>query len=683
MSTLNKMCTHICSQLSDLFCKDPDNLAEIIMDLERPSEERIQALLVCFSENQNRCIECLNTLMSQYQMSGIKNLEKFLRQLCEVTELPSYLRVKVVKALFAYEELEDDLDDFEEDEKDDVAENNRLVQERNRERTNRAADGLEFICKNFGNIPTPCRVEAVMLLLEQRDRLGPAIKALQDLTCDPNIDCDFRYKCILDLENLGAELIRKIFIDAFEDKNLVKKIYRYFSLEISREFPDYKPTETNLLFFKTILGHVSYSRLLAVFREYSPSRSHYYDQPIHDTLLCFLKTETNETSYRILAAQYLLQKYKPLFGLRDNIEKELVNFAEDQELDINLRADAADVLLQLGSDRVKIIGRDTILNLGIGEQKNATIFENSQNVHTEEIEASVTDVLEFFTDLPMLKINKVPINFTYVKNQVQLLIRKLLKRNEDNCTCKGKVFCSDECRKIYKIDIALNRIHLDRALYSKFNSTLVNILLKVWTYASSHEHKDEIHKRLLEELEEMSGTCSSGYASRLINVISGFGEFNIRISWADQIKANFSGRLTAAIKNIKSASSIFREEPYLTEMVMLCINEDHEADEKNSIKSGICAENPTYSPQEIVAEYLKNDRNPLINQCLDQLSESVLEEMLIPSSMPAKRKYFALCFRSHIPSIREELYKEFKGFMDDSSFDLYMRKALMNYDGAR
>jgi hypothetical protein len=56
--------------------------------------------------------------------------------------------------------------------------------------------------------------------------------------------------------------------------------------------------------------------------------------------------------------------------------------------------------------------------------------------------------------------------------------------------------------------------------------------------------------RLLEELIEMSGTCSSGFASRLVNVISGFGDFNITISWKDQIIANFSGRLNARINNI-------------------------------------------------------------------------------------------------------------------------------------
>ena len=57
-------------------------------------------------------------------------------------------------------------------------------------------------------------------------------------------------------------------------------------------------------------------------------------------------------------------------------------------------------------------------------------------------------------------------------------------------------------------------------------------------------------KRLLEELEEMSGTCSSGFASRLVNVISGFGDFKLTISWRDQIIANFTGRLNARARDI-------------------------------------------------------------------------------------------------------------------------------------
>ena len=187
-------------------------------------------------------------------------------------------------------------------------------------------------------------------------------------------------------------------------------------------------------------------------------------------------------------------------------------------------------------------------------------------------------------------------------------------------------------------------------------------------------------KRLLQELEEMRGTCSSGFASRLINVISGFGEFNIRISWEDQIKSNFFGRLSASARYITKEDSIFRNDPYLTDMVMLCLNEEHHASVRESILQQFKDSYPTQ--QQFVSVYLSQKRDLKIKDCLEHLQENVLNEMTVVSSMSSERQYFSLFFRSHVAAIREEMYQEFKNHIDDTTFDLYMRKALMYYEGA-
>ena len=44
------------------------------------------------------------------------------------------------------------------------------------------------------------------------------------------------------------------------------------------------------------------------------------------------------------------------------------------------------------------------------------------------------------------------------------------------------------------------------------------------------------------------------------------------------------------------------------------------------------------------------------------------------------RSNFYKFFRDYIPNLKEELYSEFKTFMNDSDFDLYMRKAIMIYE---
>jgi hypothetical protein len=197
-------------------------------------------------------------------------------------------------------------------------------------------------------------------------------------------------------------------------------------------------------------------------------------------------------------------------------------------------------------------------------------------------------------------------------------------------------------------------------------------------------------KRLLEELEEMSGTCSSGYATRLVNIISGFGEFNIRISWEDQIIANFSGRLNALVRSIGSNSSVFRKEK-LNDVVLLWfskntelwneIKENLEKESKLETDSKLDKKSIQVSIPEIIEKFLSENREEKIETCIEYFSECVLNEMALSSSNHSERQNFLLFFRTYMSSIREELYTEFKDLVEDNDFDLYFRKAIMKYEG--
>jgi len=298
-------------------------------------------------------------------------------------------------------------------------------------------------------------------------------------------------------------------------------------------------------------------------------------------------------------------------------------------------------------------------------------------------------------------VDKTPIEFEQVKEQILDMIKKekeSIRVNEDGKTntcvyCDSNRtetlvidgpthYCSQICMKLAerqeKIELALKRIHLDRARYSKFNNTLSNILLKVWSYMMGHENEEEMRKRMLEELEEMSATCSTGFASRLINVISGFGEFNIRISWEDQIIANFSGRLNAAARRIteETPENIFFHDK-LHDVVSLWLNQP----EQSELYKKLRAEERWNKISELVDKFLETDREDKIRICIDDFAEAVLNEMMIVSSEWSARQHFGLFFRSNVAGIREEMYQEFKDHLDDTSFDLYMRKAIMSYEG--
>jgi hypothetical protein len=59
----------------------------------------------------------------------------------------------------------------------------------------------------------------------------------------------------------------------------------------------------------------------------------------------------------------------------------------------------------------------------------------------------------------------------------------------------------------------------------------------------------------------------------------------------------------------------------------------------------------------------------------------VLEEMIIDTHHYHMRSNFLKFFRENIPSIRQEMYEEFKDYMEDTDYDLYFRKAIFKYEG--
>jgi len=324
---------------------------------------------------------------------------------------------------------------------------------------------------------------------------------------------------------------------------------------------------------------------------------------IREASLEFFNNVKNPTRYRVIAGQYvLIEKVE-----QEYIEKTLLEFANDSELDYNIRADATDVVLKLGSDSNKDIAQEIIMSLGI-TSRIQNVFSNAQNVHDEEIEESVKEIIEFLNQFDIMSVNDCPITFEYVEKQICKVLEK--ERKELNLQEDDKYERED------KIRLSLNRIYMDRGLYSSYNCNLKTILLRVWTYINGHKHEEEMKTRLYQELEEMSGTCSSGYASRLCNTISGFGDMSIRISWRDQIIANVFGRLNARARELDD---------------------------------------------------------------LD-FQEKVIVEMTLDTSDYNARRHFLEFFRDNILSIRDEMHEEFTKHLDDTTFDLYFRSAISTYE---
>lgn len=325
----------------------------------------------------------------------------------------------------------------------------------------------------------------------------------------------------------------------------------------------------------------------------------------------YLDNPKNPVTYRILAGQYLLRKCEVDSEMRDWIEKYLISFARDETLSVNVRADAVDVLLQLGEKEARKEAADLILLLGAVGGMVRTVFDNAQNVHHKSIEESANKILEFLNSIRSVDEEGKEIDFDYVRKEILDLVKEKEPKSEDKE--------EKENFKTYKekIEAALTRIFIDRAVYSRYNMSLMMILIKIWTYIQNHQYSEEMKKRVLEELFDSSDVCSTGYAFRIVNVISGFGELSIGISFEDQIVGNLAARLNNKIREIG--------------------DEDFKMD--------------------------------------------VITEMSIDPSDFKSRMNFLKFFRESISKIREDMYQDFKDYMSDTDYDMYFRKAIIHYEG--
>lgn len=626
MSTLiNKVIEDSKDEVKEEFVFDNTQLSKYIMDLSLDQQIRIKALEMYYETNKDESIEIISRLTGMYQFSGVKTIQNFLITICnENVNIDVFLKLECAKSLLSFTEYEEDIGKDDDDELKEIKnESNNQIEDRNSKRLEIGYNCLNNICNLIVSIkefPTPCKIDSVFLLMECQTYKEQSDTYFRLVINDLNINCDYRYKIILSLE-------KRI-------KDDTKTYYMYF---------------------------------------------------IKNACLDFLNNSENKIMYRILSAQYLLQNCQESISENDteSIFKTLYSMAENKNNEYNLRADAADTLLRFGNTDYKNKAEEIILLLGRIDGYVRTIYDNAQNVHCKEIESSVSKAIAKIVLVNTMLVEENPIDFQYVKKQIKdiliLEIPEVENKFEKGClncqtTCNDNKFCSEKCDNMYikhsKIYAALNRIEMDRTLYSVYSKNLGTVVVKLWSYIQTNRYKDEMIKRLLEELEDMSGTCSSGFASRLVNVLSGFGEISFTISFTDQIISNFIGRLNKYARTINEDTSPFRKEK-LYDVIELYIYTNNIMTKYPNINS----------MKKMIDEYLKTEREEKVEMILDDFLEKVLTEMYLDPNKFNDRRHFLLFFREYMLRIREELYEEFKDFVSDTEFDLCIRKAITVYEG--
>lgn len=277
-----------------------------------------------------------------------------------------------------------------------------------------------------------------------------------------------------------------------------------------------------------------------------------YDEDfVYSLQSCFFYENRNGIRERILSGQHLLGMQRIDEGEKGKIIEILLATAENEDYDENVRADAADVALRMGSANIAEKAREIITKLGYsafgkGNKKNIldrvkTIYNNSQNIHDENISECVGKFIE-----KLIKENAKARPY----HEVQQEVVNLLKRTEEDGNSGTPL---DKKRKFSALS-ALNRVSIDTATFTKHNISISEVFVHVWSRITSQAEGSDVRKmlenRLIEELIEMGDTCSSGHAGRFVNVLATV-DADLRISYESQIIANLAGRINARIRDIQ------------------------------------------------------------------------------------------------------------------------------------
>jgi hypothetical protein len=523
--------------------------------------------------------DIVKRISGMYEFSGTRMQQEYLIYIVKTSTLSSIIKSDAVKSLFSFQEFLEVIHEKDSEEMKIIKkESNETIINRNKVRIQKAYDTLQHLCETFDDdIATPYKVDMIHLLMRNPEYFTTANSALTSVINDSLIAFDYRYKCILALEN---------------KKDIIPNQEKY-SISL---------------------------------------------------LSSFINNSTNPTSYRILASQNMLQNFILDTSARLHFENILMDFAKDTELDYNIRADSCDTLINLGVDTsIKAEANAILTSLGSMFGVVKTVYDNAQNVHNKDIEKTSLPIISF-----LLQIDSENTDYATVISDINIHLK--------NHQYDGE--------RLEKIQLSLNRIAIDRSLYH--NTSLTTILTKLWFYINHHEDsREELLKRLFEELEEMAGTCTSGFIMRLLNTLSGFEDgLSLKISYEDQIVANFIGRLNACAKRITEKDSPFYTDR-LRDVVKLYLDKE------------------TIDYQNNLDEFISKMTSTEIDDIVSDFADNVLLEMCENTSNWSKRLDFSLFFRTHLSHLREELFGEFKTYVTYTEFDLFIRKAISTYEGVK
>lgn len=379
-----------------------------------------------------------------------------------------------------------------------------------------------------------------------------------------------------------------------------------------------------------------------------------------DFLFYFIFNEKHEL-YKLFACQQCMNN-----PLTYDIIKEIVKTTNNDVI----KAEACDLLLTSQTPKDHDIAMSILMELG----KSKSIYENKQNVHFESIEKSAMEGIG-----KIIKLSLKSLTYEYVKNDLMNFIKDY--ENED----------------FIKLESVFYRIEIDRVLYVPIHQNLQSILCKIYSYIETFdkELQDELKNRLIEEMKDMAGTCSSGFLTRMVNCLTGYTDVGIFISFEDQIKASLHHTINSYIMNLQEKEYIYVEDNWHK------IVENRWCKETKITRSNEGVENRRTS-QNVEIDERDYENEPITESSLNSLKRKEKQEDIILEWIPINRensvidtnvnillyelteetdnkKMFNDFMIVNFLTIRNEMFEEYKSCMSEGDFDFYIYKAFIHY----
>lgn len=613
-----------------------ENMCAVLLDFSNDEDVRFTALELFYKIHGYEVVEILKKLVSVFCMSQTKLFQQFLLRICKHSSLPFSLRLETCKDICYYKDNDVELFELLHALINEIPSVNESKKEE-----------ITFVKE----------LEAIMTLMRNDNFVSQSKMNMKNfLNKKKDLTCDYRYKSITSLQTNFDQ--RKRWLTKEEREMLDKTLYDY---------------QLDLFTF-------------------------------------FASDKDNDATYRILSAQFLLSQIEKFESdverqkiINFNLCTILLDIGNDQINVYNTRADAIDVVLRFGIDLdCKEKAKEKMLCLakeGADKKGVFTIYNNAQNAHADSIEKSALETFQQLSRFPFLSEFSLPI------------FERICETIKPHLNDNG--------------NMALTRITLDNAVYGNLKLTLKSALFLVYKYieqVADTGTKQLLFSRLYEELSESAGICSTGIFERMANTFTGIIDaLGIFISLEDQIMAVFATKLTNAITSLEKKAcvhSLFCScQDYICNagkffISLFCSWENNSdkflIDEETFFlckqhESETCGECTFCQNRKVIRDKIKvqkikhidksNSTLLCVHQCKENencnvsFMERLLEEMMIPVGLHYKRKTFLTFFRKFFPDIYSEIANEYVGtfdkpkILDHTSFDLYIRKAVLQYVG--